>query len=125
MIKDKEWRRISGDESAVVTAIIESSGFPGGRTLIEELGEAVVSHETRWILDIKTPHATSGVELPDGPFPARAFVPSEPAYQGEVIVWIENGHISGLEYAWVSDDPPTEWPRPDGMQIVPNPTPGD
>jgi hypothetical protein len=32
---------------------------------------------------------------------------------GWVLLWIEAGRISGLEYAWVTDDPPTDWPPSD------------
>ena len=59
-----------------------------------------------------------GADLPNGPFPAHAFVPNSAEYQGEVIIWITDGHVSGLEYAWVSDDPPTRWPRADEMEVV-------
>lgn len=119
MALDRNWRSISPAESAVVVAIVEAAGLPGGKAIIDELDGAVVSPETDWIIDIKTPNvASSGADLPNGPFPARAFVPSSAAYQGEVIVWIENGHLSGLEYAWISDKPPTRWPRPDEMEVA-------
>ena len=36
------------------------------------------------------------------------------------MVWITGGHISGLEYAWISDNPAAEWPPPDTIQIVPD-----
>jgi hypothetical protein len=56
----------------------------------------VASSKTDWILDIKTPNAGPGADLPNGPFPGRAFVPSNKDYQGEIIVWVESGHLSGL-----------------------------
>ncbi len=118
MTEDRKWRTISPEEIAVVTAIISSSGLSEGSALLDELDGAMVSHETDWILDVKTSNAGSGVDFPNGPFPARAFVPSNAAYQGEVIIWIDNGHLSGLEYAWITDNPPTRWPRPDEMEVV-------
>ena len=45
-------------------------------------------------------------------------MPNSAEYQGEVIIWITDGHVSGLEYAWVSDNPPTRWPRADEMEVV-------
>lgn len=84
----------------MVVAIIEGSGLPSGTAIIDDLDGAMVSPETDWILHIKAANAAApGTDLPDGPFPARAFVPRCANYQGEVIVWIENGHLSGLEYA--------------------------
>ena len=55
-------------------------------------------NSTSWILDVKVSNDGEGSDLPDGPFPARAFVPSSAAYEGEIIIWISNGHVSGLEY---------------------------
>jgi len=118
MTEKRNWRSISPEESAVVVAIMEASGLPGGKSLVDELHGALVSPETDWIIDIKNPNVVSGADLPDGPFPARAFVPSSAEYQGEVIVWVKDGHLSGLEYAWITDEPPTRWPRPDEMEVV-------
>jgi hypothetical protein len=111
-------RRLSPEEMALVTAIVSASGLPEGRLLLGGRAGAVVSQQTEWILDVKASNDASPVDIPNGPYPARAFVPSNAAYQGEVIVWIENGYLSGLEFAWVTDEPPTRWPRPDEMEVV-------
>jgi hypothetical protein len=79
----------------------------------------MVSNSTPWILDVKTPSATQGVTgPPDGPFPAGAYATNSGSYQGEIIIWLTNGKVSGLEYAWVTDDRPTRWPRPDEIEVV-------
>jgi hypothetical protein len=44
----------------------------------------------------------------------RAISPEETA------VIIKNGHLDGLEYAWVTDEAPTRWPRPDEMEVIPD-----
>jgi hypothetical protein len=118
--KKGNWRSVSSEEAAVVTAIISASGLPGARTFIDDLEGAVAmaSSKTNWILDIKTPNAGPGADLPNGPLPGRAFVPSNEDYRGEIIVWVENGHLSGLEYVWITDEPPVRWPRPDEIEIV-------
>ena len=51
------------------------------------------------------PIAVAVFDYPDGPLPVRAFVNKDSGYQGEIIVWITDGRISGLEHAWVTDDP--------------------
>lgn len=79
---------------------------------------AAASSKTDWTLDIKTPNAGPGAELQNGPFPVREFVPSNEDYRGEIIVRAENGHLPGLDYAWVTDEPPARWPRPDEIEIV-------
>ena len=117
MTEDRKWRSITPEESAVVTAIVSAAGLPGGSVLLEELDGALVSHETAWILDVKTSKSTSGADFPNEPFPARAYVPSNAAYRGEVIIWVENGIFpdwNTLDYG----QPPTRWPRPDEMEVV-------
>jgi hypothetical protein len=98
---------MSPEEAAVIRAIVTAAEIRGGDALLEDLDGARVSNSTPWILDVETSNTVAGADLPDGPFPARAFVPSNEAYQGEVIVWVTKGHVSGLEYAWISDEPPT------------------
>lgn len=120
MTEKEAWREISAEETAVIAAIITASRLPGCDILLAELDGAAVSPQTAWILDIKPADATRATDLPTGPFPARAFVPSSAQYQGEVIVWISAGHISGLEYAWITDGRPTRWPLPEEMEIVPS-----
>lgn len=109
---------MSPQEAEVIRTVVSGASPRVRDALIADLDGAMVSSETRWILDVATANGGSGSGLPDGPFPARAFVPSNANYQGEVIVWLTNGHVSGLEYAWITDDPPTEWPRPDQMEVI-------
>ena len=110
---------MSPEEAGVIRAIVSSAGIRGGDALIEDLDGALVSNSTPWILDVKVSGIGEGSDLPDGPFPARAFVPSNAAYQGEVIIWLTKGHVSGLEFAWISDEPPSAWPGPAAMEVVP------
>lgn len=118
MKRASNWRGISAEEAAVIVTIVDRSGLSGCGTLIAQLSEAMVSPQTPWILDIVTAHAGSATTFADGPFPARALVPSHAEYRGEVIIWISAGRISGLEYAWVTDDPPKQWPLPEEIEVV-------
>jgi hypothetical protein len=109
---------MSPEESRAIQAIVAAAGIRRGDALIEDLDGALVSYATPWILDVRVSATGEGSGLPDGPFPARAFVPSADAYQGEIIIWITDGHLSGLEYAWTSEEPPTRWPLPNEMEVV-------
>jgi hypothetical protein len=102
----------------MVDAIVSASGIPEGQPLLDELPGAVVQQGTVWIYDVKTPNTAPGTPLPNGPFPARAYVPNRTAYRGEILLWVTDGHLSAMEYAWVTDDPPERWPRPEEMEIV-------
>src|ERR1700742_1659018 len=112
------WRPMSSEESEVIRSIVSQADIHGSGPLIADLDGALVANETTWILDVKVSNKGEGADLPNGPFPAQAFVPNSAEYQGEVIIWITDGHISGLEYAWVCDDPPAKWPRADEMEVV-------
>jgi hypothetical protein len=118
-MKDQtSWRAMSSEEAGVIRSILSRAELRGSGPLIADLDGALVANETTWILDVKVSNSDQGADLPDGPFPAQAFVPSSAEYQGEVIIWITDGHLSGLEFAWVSDAPPTRWPRADEMAVV-------
>jgi hypothetical protein len=114
----KNWRPISSEEVAVIRSILSHADIRRSGSLIADLDGALVANETTWILDIKVSNNGQGADLPNGPFPAEALVTNTAEYQGEVIIWLTDGHISGLEYAWVSDSPPTRWPQPDEMEVV-------
>lgn len=112
------WRSMTVAESSAIRVMLSRSGIDEGRHLRDQLDGALVSHATDWILDIKVWSCMTAVDLPDGPFPARAFVSSRSTYKGEIIVWIANGRLAGLEYAWVTDQPPDRWPEPEEMEVV-------
>jgi hypothetical protein len=114
----QDWRTIAPEVTAIITSIITESGQFGVDQLLAGLSEALVSSQTAWILDIETPASLAATNFADGPFPSRAVVPSRAEYQGEVIIWISGGRVSGIEYVWVTDTVPTRWPRPDEMEIV-------
>jgi hypothetical protein len=126
MTEQTAWRPMSPEEAGVIQAIVSAAGIRRGDALIEgldgalieDLDAALASNSAPCILDVKASGTGEGAKFPDGPFPARAFVPSSAAYQGEIIIWLTDGHVSGLEYAWITDEPPTRWPRPDEMEVV-------
>jgi hypothetical protein len=119
MKDETNWRPMLPEEAAVIRSILSQADIRGSGELIADLDGALVANETTWILDVKVSNNDEGADLPNGAFPTHAFVPNRAEYQGEVIIWITDGHVSGLEYAWVSDVPPTRWPQADEMEVVP------
>jgi hypothetical protein len=120
MSNGSDWRAISPDELRVAATIVRGSGIAAADELMRDLDGAQVRNETEWILDVRAGDAGRGADLADGPLPVRAYVPDLRRYQGEIIVWVTDGHVSGLEYAWVTDNPPAGWPHPDTIQIIPD-----
>ena len=118
--QDRTWRPINVEEVEVVRSILAAADTADSAMIIEQLDGALVRPSTTWILDVKTSVSSKGSDLQDGPLPVRAYVPNSATYQGEIIVWLTAGRVSGLEYAWVSDHPPTRWPRPEDIEVVPD-----
>ena len=112
-------RALTGEERALITAIISSTGHYDANALQAELAQALISHRSTWVCDLQLPDSTPVFDRPDGPFSARTFVSNGIDYQGEIIIWVTSGHLSGLEYAWVTDQPPTRWPRLDELEVHP------
>lgn len=50
------------------------------------------------------------------PIAAMAF-DADGEYTGEFILWLADGYLSGLEYAWITDETPETLPDPDSIQV--------
>ena len=56
--------------------------------------------------------------IPRNMAPIRAFAfDSSHEYTGEFILWLTDGHLSQLEYAWVTDETPRSLPDPCRIQV--------
>lgn len=113
------WRTISSDEAALIRTVVSAANIPGSDALVDNLDAALMSHATEWILDVY-PSTSARTTLPNGPFPVHAYVPSRADHRGEIIIWLTGGRISGLEYAWTTDEPPERWPAPEEIEVVPD-----
>lgn len=70
--------------------------------------------------DVVVPSDAPRVGLEDGPAPIEAQVAGEGGeYLGELILWIAQGRISALEYAWVTDIPPATLPEVGQISVTP------
>jgi hypothetical protein len=71
-------------------------------------------------IDIEVPDGVDKAKVPDGPIPGRFPVRgSAGSHTGEILVWVADGRISGLEYAWFTDEPPTRLPDVRAIEILP------
>ncbi|WP_201298156.1 hypothetical protein [Nocardia sp. CY41] len=64
------------------------------------------------------PGAAQASGSPDGIFASGAVTDRNGSPIGEVMVWVENGWLSGIEYAWYTDERPRALPEPDQIEVL-------
>jgi hypothetical protein len=69
------------------------------------------------LLDLAVRGSPQAPPVRDGPIPVRTLVGTEEALEGEILVWVKDGYLSGLEFAWFTDDPPSAFHLPSGCSI--------
>lgn len=101
-------------EHQVIRAILVD-GCPGVAELRAQLDSAKVS--ARWqpsgspSVDLDVSVDLPNAPLADGVLPVNAHVYDEAEnYVGELIVWLSEGRLSSLEFAWVTDEMPRSLP---------------
>lgn len=106
-------RPLTENERMVAEKIVRAATIPGIEALVAQLGAAGVRGGTTMFLDLTVADTAPAAHCPDGPLPVRAFVTDDRDQPvGEILVWIDRGYLSALEFAWVTDDMPDEWPSP-------------
>ena len=113
-------RPLSERESEIIEFLVRTH-LPTATQLVEQIPFALARRECPFI-DIDVPaDAPRADTLERGPLEARNQDFSEDGAWTHVLLWIDDGRISGLELAWVSDDPPREWPRVDQLEVEADP----
>jgi hypothetical protein len=109
-------RTLTEPERALVSAIIAQLPSEVARPLADQLDTVgVATAQAGTVLDLDVPESAPVATVADGPLPVRALVAND---AGEIIVWVTNGRLSGLEFAWVTDEPPPGWPSPDELTFL-------
>jgi hypothetical protein len=68
-------------------------------------------------LDLSVNEAVAPSAAADGPIPARVLVEEEDKEIGEILVWVTDGFLSGIEYAWFTNGMPAAFPPPERVRI--------
>jgi hypothetical protein len=67
--------------------------------------------------ELAIPASARPASILDGPLPVRAFASDEIGnLLGELLVWVSDGYLSTIEYAWYTDSVPTELPAPSQLR---------
>lgn len=116
-------RALNSAERAVLRRVL-TVDFHGASELLAQIDHAVVTRA--WgmesaSVDIEVDAAVPRADVPNGPVPVRALVTNaEGELIGEILIWVGAGRLAGIEYAWFTDDPPTELPPPEWIGLSPD-----
>jgi hypothetical protein len=97
---------------AVVRRLIEDQAFDGCEELLAQVSfvRVVDGPLTHLVLEVD-PAAVPPSSFLSGHLPGCAWVRDANGETiGTLVVWVDRGYLSALEYGWVADQPPTELP---------------
>lgn len=114
-------RRLTPDEYAVLDRIL-SAPVGGLQQLRDQLAVTIVVKQ--WpgspSIDLSVDEKAPAADLSDGVVPVNAHVLDETGqYSGELIIWVTQGRLSGLEYSWITDLPPRQLPDIASVRLEP------
>lgn len=106
-------------ESAILSRALDLADFQGRSELQDQVMHAAVTGGSRFVFDLAVLAEVAPSSAGPGPIPTRVLVLGDQGDPlGEVIVWVADGYLSGLEYAWFTDDPPSGLPNPDQLVVA-------
>lgn len=108
---------LSLDLQALVAHLVSRLG-PTAPLIERQAAAAIVIVDSPTMLDLEVPESVQPVPMDDGPLPGSAIVYDDAERPvGEILVWVEKGRLTGLEQAWFTDEPPTQWPLPADVRL--------
>lgn len=114
--------RLLATEERVMVEKILSVDFPGSAALRRQVG--LVQVVALWgadsvSVDLYVTDPSLRAPVATGVVPVTSTVfDEEGELTGEIILWTESGMLSGIEYAWYSDQPPTSTPEADQVTVA-------
>jgi hypothetical protein len=110
-------RPLTADEDAALRWILWLEDFPGADELRAQIAHVWATWGRTTELTVQVTDARPA-PVSDGILSVAALVvgaAEQPV--GFINVWVENGYLSMLEYSWLTDRMPTEYPSPDRLRL--------
>jgi hypothetical protein len=99
--------------------VLQQVDFPGQDELVRQVQSLDVVGGPVTMLDLSVSEQTLASPFPDGPAPFSAMVvDSAGTAIGELLVWVKDGRLSSLEYAWWTDSQPERLPSIDQVRVT-------
>jgi hypothetical protein len=114
-----ERRELDSNERQILETILRQWSAPGVEELQLQVPGTVVVGGLPTLLDLEMDKSLPSASLKDGPVQTRAIVVgSDDAPEGEILIWVRDGYLSGLEYAWVTNEPPAGFPSASRVRVT-------
>ncbi|MFB8761960.1 hypothetical protein [Nocardiopsis alba] len=111
-------RPLNREERSLIERVL-SEELPGAEELRGRVGRArvVASWGPRSpSVDLWVERGAPAAPIPSGVVPVSCSVVDEgDDLVGEILLWVDSGFLSGIEYAWYGDAPPTTLPTTDRL----------
>jgi hypothetical protein len=99
--------------------VLGEADFPGCAQLLQQVSSVNVLGGPVTMLDLRVTEPTPTSAFTDGPVPLSAMVLDAAGVTlGELLIWVNDGYLSSLEFAWWSDDPPDQLPTLDRVRVA-------
>ena len=99
--------------------VLCQADFPGSGELLQQVSSLSVAGGPVTMLEFRVTGPVSASAFTDGPIPLSAMVlDAAGVASGELLIWVDDGYLSSLEFAWWSDDPPGQLPAPDRVRVA-------
>jgi len=114
-----EARGLSANERAVLDRILRGASFAGASALADQIDRATVVGGIPTLLDLEVDGSAPVSMAADGPIPVQALVEgTDGAIEGMLMIWVEGGYLSALEFAWVTDEIPPGMPAAESILVA-------
>jgi hypothetical protein len=107
-------RRLSTEEAALLTHLLRADhlGFDALREQIQHAHVTSQWFEGSLSFDLQVTPGTLRAPIPDGPCADTQWAWNPEGQPiGHFTVWVDDGQLSALEYAWVTDQMPSQYPE--------------
>jgi len=102
----------------LLASVLRDAAFAGRDDLLSQVAAVRVTGGPVTMLELSVDGVPPSHSLPDGPAPLSAVVNNGQPI-GELLVWVKDGYLSGLEFAWWGDEPPQQLPTPSQVHVAP------
>ncbi|HXO11821.1 MAG TPA: hypothetical protein VN871_05595 [Mycobacterium sp.] len=117
-MSDSHGERLTAQVRGLLCHVLGEADFPGSDELLRQAPNVNVVGGPVTMLDLRVTGLTTASAFTDGPIPLSIMVLDSAGIAfGELLIWVNDGYLSSLEFAWWSDDPPNELPTPDRVQV--------